>query len=294
MYLWKLRRGRSKLKQALNNPVLIKEIKLRFRSLKSFTGILFYLIAMSIFVFGFILLTTSFTGTGYFRPEESFFMFVMLTYIQLGLILFITPGLTAGAISSEREKQTLNILLTTSQTSFQIIIGKLSSSIAFLLLLLVAGLPVYSFVFLFGGVSPGQLGLIFLFFFLTMMAIGSIGIMYSTIIRKTIVSMIATYGTMIFFAGVTGFIYLVLTGMNSMATGALATSPQPIAHFFATINPVVLMLNLTMSSSESFIGQTTNINFPIWAGYAIFYVLLTVLAIFIAVRKLRVNMKKSK
>ena len=155
---------------------------------------------MSIFVFGFILLTTSFTGTGYFRPEESFFMFAMLTYIQLGLILFITPGLTAGAISSEREKQTLNILLTTSQTSFQIILGKLTSSIAFLLLL-VAGLPIYSLVFLFGGVSPGQLGVIFLFFFLTMIAIGSIGIMYSTIIRKTIVSMIATYGTMIFLAG---------------------------------------------------------------------------------------------
>ena len=111
------------MKQSLSNPVLVKEIKLRFRSFKSFTGILFYLIAMAIFVFGFIMLTTSFTGTGYFRPEESFFMFAMLTFIQLGLILFITPGLTAGAISTEREKQTLNILLTTSQTSFQIIIG---------------------------------------------------------------------------------------------------------------------------------------------------------------------------
>ena len=120
------------MKQVFSNPVLVKEIKLRFRSPKSFVGILFYLIAMCIFVFGFILLTTQFTGTGYFRPEESYFMFAMLTYIQLGLILFITPGLTAGAISSEREKQTLNILLTTAQTSFQIISGKLTSSIAFL------------------------------------------------------------------------------------------------------------------------------------------------------------------
>lgn len=280
------------MKQVFSNPVLVKEIKLRFRSPKSFVGILFYLVAMCIFVFGFILLTTQFSGTGYFRPEESFFMFTMLTYIQLGLILFITPGLTAGAISSEREKQTLNILLTTAQTSFQIILGKLTSSIAFLLLLLVAGLPIYSMVFLFGGVSPGQLGIIFLFFFLTMLAIGSIGIMYSTIIRKTIVSMIATYGTMIFLSAVTGFIYLVITGMNSMATGIISSSP--LGHFFASINPVVLVLTLVTPGSDSFITDTTKVDFPIWAGYTIFYICITVLALFISVKKLRVNMKRIK
>ncbi|MFF2752309.1 ABC transporter permease [Psychrobacillus sp. NPDC058041] len=284
------------MKQAFTNPVLKKEIKLRFRSLKSFTGILFYLIAMCIFVFGFIMLTTSFTGTGYFRPDESFFMFSMLTFIQLGLILFITPGLTAGAISSEREKQTLNILLTTSQTSFQIITGKLTSSIAFLLLLVIAGLPIYSLVFLFGGVSPGQLGIIFLFYFLTMIAIAGIGIMFSTIIRKTIVAMIATYGTMIFLTAVTGFIFLVITRMNMMATGMATGTPtaSPVGHFFASINPVVLMLTLISQGSDSFITQSTQIDFPIWAGYTIFYACLTLVTIFISVKKLRVNMKRTK
>ena len=280
------------MKQLLANPVLVKEIKLRFRSLKSFTGILFYLIAMCIFVFGFIMLTTSFTGTGYFRPEESFFMFAMLSYIQLGLILFITPGLTAGAISSEREKQTLNILLTTSQTSFQIIFGKLTSSVAFLLLLVVSGLPIYSLVFLFGGVSPGQLGIIFLFFFLTMLAIGGIGIMYSTIIRKTIVAMIATYGTMIFLTAVTGFIYLVITGMNSIAANTFVSSP--VGHFFASINPVILMLTLISPGSDSIITDATKVDLPIWIGYMIFYIGITVLSIVIAVKKLRVNMKRTR
>lgn len=280
------------MKQLLANPVLVKEIKLRFRSLKSFTGILFYLIAMCIFVFGFIMLTTSFTGTGYFRPEESFFMFAMLSYIQLGLILFITPGLTAGAISSEREKQTLNILLTTSQTSFQIIFGKLTSSIAFLLLLVVSGLPIYSLVFLFGGVSPGQLGIIFLFFFLTMLAIGGIGIMYSTIIRKTIVAMIATYGTMIFLTAVTGFIYLVITGMSSIASNAFVSSP--VGHFFASINPVILMLTLISPGSDSFITEATKVDLPIWIGYTIFYICITIISLVIAVKKLRVNMKRTR
>lgn len=277
----------------VQNPVLVKEIKLRFRSLKSFTGILFYLIAMSIFVFGFIFLTTAFSGTGFFRPEESFFMFSLLTFIQLGLILFITPGLTAGTISTEREKQTLNILLTTSQSSMQIITGKLMSSTAFLLLMLVAGLPIYSLVFLFGGISPGQLGVIFLFFILTMFTVGSIGIMYSTITKKTIVSMIATYGTMIFLAGITGFFYLITIRVN-MLGGMPSVSPSPLGHFWASINPAVLIFTLLNPMSETAIQESTKIEFPIWAGYTIFYVLLSATAIFISIKKLRVNMKKSK
>lgn len=277
----------------VNNPVLVKEVKLRFRSLKSFTGILFYLIAMSIFVFGFIFLTTSFTGSGFFRPEQSFFLFGLLTYIQLGLILFITPGLTAGTISTEREKQTLNILLTTSQSSMQIILGKLSSSIAFLVLMLIAGLPIYSLVFLFGGISPGQLGLIFLFFFLTMITVGSIGVMFSTITRKTIVAMIATYGTMIFLAGVTAFFFIIAVQVNMMGTG-IKTNPLPLAHFWASINPGVLIFTLLNPSTENMVSEATKIEFPVWAGYTVFYILLAITAITISIKKLRVNMKKSK
>lgn len=277
----------------VNNPVLVKEVKLRFRSLKSFIGILFYLIAMSIFVFGFIFLTTAFSGTGFFRPEESFFLFGLLTYIQLGLILFITPGLTAGTISTEREKQTLNILLTTSQSSMQIILGKLSSSIAFLVLMLIAGLPIYSLVFLFGGISPGQLGLIFLFFFLTMFTVGSIGVMFSTITRKTIVSMIATYGTMIFLAGVTAFFFMIAVQVNMMGQG-ITTNPLPLAHFWASINPGILIFTLLNPSTENMVSEATKIDFPVWAGYTIFYLLLAVTAIAISIKKLRVNMKRTK
>jgi len=154
------------------NPVFVKELKLRFRSFKSFSGLMFYLAVLCIFIAGFLLLTTEFTGKGFFRPETSFMMFAVLTILQMALVLFITPSLTAGAISSEREKQTLNILLTTTQSSTQIVIGKLLSSVSFLVLMLVAGLPLYSLVFLFGGVSPSQLVSIFLFYLVTVVAIG--------------------------------------------------------------------------------------------------------------------------
>ncbi|RNF40749.1 ABC transporter permease [Planococcus salinus] len=280
------------MKTLLANPVLVKELKLRFRNIKSFSGILFYLVAMSVFVFGFIFLTTSLTGSGFFRPTESFLLFSMMSYIQLGLILFITPGLTAGTISSEREKQTLNILLTTSQTSFQIIFGKMTSSVAFLLLMIVAGLPIYSLVFLYGGVSPGQIAVIFMFYLLTLLAIGSIGVLFSTLIRRTIVSMITTYGTMIFLTVVTGFFLLISLQISQY--GNAMPNFSPMSYFWASINPPVVLLTLLQPAVADQILNLATVTFPLWAGYFIFYSVLTAAAIFLSVKRLRVNMHKYK
>lgn len=128
-------------------------------------------------------------------------MFIFLAVVQLALILFITPGLTAGVISSERERQTLNILLTTSQSSTNIIFGKLISSISYLLLLVVASLPLYSIVFLFGGISPAQLLMVLGFNVFTVIVYGSIGVLFSTLVRKTIAAMVTTYGVTLFLVG---------------------------------------------------------------------------------------------
>ncbi|KGR75234.1 ABC transporter permease [Ureibacillus manganicus] len=282
--------------QRFSNPVLMKELKLRFRAFKSFSGLMFYLFLLFIFVGGFLSVFTQFTGTGFFRPSESFIMFSVISVLQMALVMFITPGLTAGAISSERERQTLNILLTTTQSSTQIIIGKLLSSIAFLILLLVAGLPLYSIVFLFGGVSPTQLITIFLSYLLTVVAIGSIGIMFSTITKKTIVSMIATYGAMIFLGAVTAFLFFVGFSLDRMPTspvGGFSTN-SPITFFWASINPGALMLTVLYPELGTELSNLTGISMPNWVVYIIFYSLITVVCLWIAIRKLRANMKHSR
>lgn len=283
--------------ERFSNPVLMKELKLRFRSFKSFSGLMFYLGVLCIFVAGFLLIYTRFSGTSFFRPSDSFSMFATISVIQMALVMFITPGVTAGAISSEREKQTLNILLTTTQTSTQIIIGKLFSSVAFLMLMLVAGLPLYSLVFLFGGVSPMQLITMFLFYLLTLIAIGSIGIMFSTITKKTIVSMIATYGTMIFLGGITAFFFFIGFSMEQVSSYS-ATSPttpfSPISYFWVSINPGALTLSVLYPEITTTLNEMVGISVPIWIVYLIFYILLTVFCLWIAIRKLRANMKTNR
>ncbi|QTD42479.1 ABC transporter permease [Sporosarcina sp. Te-1] len=276
------------------NPVLFKELKLRFRSFKSFNGLLFFLLAMCIFVFGYIFMTVTVSGTSYFRPRESFVLFAFLSFIQLGLVLFTAPGLTAGTISSEREKQTLPILLTTSQSSFQIISGKLLSSVAFLLFLILAGMPVYSLVFLFGGISPWEFIKVFLFLFVILLAFGSIGVMFSTLIRKTVVSMIAAYGTMLCLSVVTGFLFIITMQMKMMNQMGTAITPSYFGHFLASINPGVLFASFLSPGVLGMVEEMTHVDFPIWIGFLIFYGVLTVLSLLIAVKKLRVNTKKYK
>ncbi|MCL1695688.1 MULTISPECIES: ABC transporter permease subunit [unclassified Lysinibacillus] len=275
------------------NPVFVKELKLRFRSFKSFSGLMFYLAVICIFIVGFLLITTGFTGKGFFRPDTSFMMFAVLTILQMALVLFITPSLTAGAISSEREKQTLNILLTTTQSSTQIIIGKLLSSVAFLVLMLIAGLPLYSLVFLFGGVSPSQLISIFLFYLLTVVAIGSIGVMFSTITKRTIVAMISTYGSIIFLGGITAFFFFISIAFHQMGN-SLSTSTSYMAYFWASINPGALMLTLTSPAMGDALAQVSGVKFPVWISYLIAYSLIIVFCLTIAIKKLRANMKSNR
>ncbi len=281
--------------ERLYNPVFVKELKLRFRSFKSFSGLMFYLAVLVIFIAGFLLITTGFTGKGFFRPDTSFAMFSVLTIIQMALVLFITPSLTAGAISSEREKQTLNILLTTTQSSTQIVIGKLLSSVSFLVLMLIAGLPLYSLVFLFGGVSPSQIASIFLFYLLTVVAVGSIGVMFSTITKKTIVAMIATYGSIIFLGGITAFFFFITMAFSQMTPPAAGGTAQSfMAYFWAAINPGALILTLIEPEMGRGLKELSGVKLPVWVTYLIFYSGIMLLCLTVAIKKLRANMKSNR
>ena len=135
-------------------------------------------------------------------------------------------------------------------------------------------------------------GLVFLFLLVTLFSIGSIGVMFSTLIRRTVVSMIATYGTMLFLTVITGFLFLIVMQLNVFGTGVPTQSV--IGHVLASINPGVLMASLLSPEVDGAISEMTMIEFPIWAGYIIFYVLVAVLSLFIAVKGLRVNMKRLK
>ena len=78
-----------------------------------------------------------------------------LTFIlaQLAVLVLLAPAYAAGAISEEKEKRTFTFLLVSDLTNREIVFGKFLGRLAFLLGVMVAGLPVLALTQLYGGVS---------------------------------------------------------------------------------------------------------------------------------------------
>lgn len=128
-----------------------------------------------------------------FNPSTIIQFYIVLSCLQLGLIFIIVPALTAGSISSEREKQTLNLLLVTKMSTFKIALGKLMSSLLHVLLMIVASMPVYAIVFYYGGISILDLLVMILYTMLIAATIGSVAIFLSSMLKKTTVSTVLTF-----------------------------------------------------------------------------------------------------
>src|SRR5438093_9090140 len=88
-------------------------------------------------------MTSNTAGFGSQGTNYGQFLFLFLVIFQVVLLAFITPALTAGAISGERERQTLDLLFVTPIAPFSIIWGKLLASMSFVALLLIISYAVF-------------------------------------------------------------------------------------------------------------------------------------------------------
>lgn len=146
------------------------------------------------------------------------------------------------SIAGEREKQTLEILLTTRLTPWQIVTGKLISSISTLLLYIVSSLPILCIVFSIGGVSVWDMLQIVLYIFVLAIYIGSFGILFSTIFKKSIIATVYTYGMLIVVTLVTYVIIPVAYALKNTDTN----QPVDVGNLVVInlLNPMVSVMAL--------------------------------------------------
>ncbi|MCH8251833.1 MAG: ABC transporter permease subunit [Planctomycetes bacterium] len=125
--------------------------------------------------------------------------FMWGSYAQLALMCFLAPVFTAAAITQERDAQTFDILLSTPLTNGQIVFGSLMSRLFFVIMLLLAGLPIFLMTMVYGGVTTAQVFESFAISGATAIVTGALAITISMIrvgTRRTIFSfylMIALY-----------------------------------------------------------------------------------------------------
>ena len=129
------------------------------RGRRAFVALTFYLTLLAGFAWMLEALQASafqnsgFGGATYQSSQIGTGIFAGLLILQTLLILILAPAFTTGAISQEREKQTLDLLVTTPISSLSIVLGKLFSALAWAFLLVVASIPLTAMVFVFGGVG---------------------------------------------------------------------------------------------------------------------------------------------
>ena len=79
-----------------------------------------------------------------------------------------------------------------------IIVGKLLASLSHMLLLVVSSLPTFSIIFLYGAIGVKELLQLFLFYIVTALTFGSIGIFFSTFFKKSTAANVLSYAVIVF------------------------------------------------------------------------------------------------
>ena len=193
----------------LDNPVVTKELRGRMRGARTYWLLFGYVLLLSLILFFSYLgwwnqhsadMETGGSAAG-FTVGRNFFK--ILFYSQAVMMALITPALTAGAITVEREQRTFEMLRGTILRPGAIVWGKLASSVSFVALLLTSSLPLLSLCFLLGGVSPGEVFFAYLLLIGDAFLFGAIGLCWSSYAAGTATATVLSYGTLIAFFAVT-------------------------------------------------------------------------------------------
>lgn len=167
------------------NPVLSREVLERFRGRRA--AILVFLWTLGIGLVGYVVylvgqqFASGFLGMGRLVATGFVgrFLFQGMTLLMVTAVVMVVPGITALAIVGERERQTLGLLQVTQLTPLQLVLGKLSSSLSYFLLLVIAVAPIIALPLLFGGMSFGDVFAALGMILLTAVMLGSVSLLIS-------------------------------------------------------------------------------------------------------------------
>jgi len=262
-----------------------KELRGRMRGPRAFIALTLYLALLAGFTVMIYLLAAQSAasqaafggGNPYASASVGQAVFTVLLFLQVLLVVFLAPAATAGAISLEREKQTLDLLTATPVSTLGIILGKLASALAFVGVLILASIPLTAVVFVFGGVGPEDVVRGYAVLLVTALGFGSVGILLSSLTRRTQSATVLTYLVVLVLTVGTGFTWFFWEQMAGTAQVAqpfvgdlpanvggeagsdAGTAPEPTAAPTPLRPPEALLwLNPVVAAADVVCGMDVN------------------------------------
>ena len=164
-----------------SSPLLIREIRIFLRSNKAFLCLFMFL--------GALVLTVMMNWSPFvehWRPGRDIaqgarIFFHSLACGHLSLIILLMPFLLAPSIVEEREKNTLDLLISSPISIAHLVLAKLFSPLLFVFLLLTAALPILALCFLGGGLGMIDVLNAYLVMLATSVVYSCLGLLCSTL-----------------------------------------------------------------------------------------------------------------
>jgi ABC-type Na+ efflux pump permease subunit len=192
--------------------------------------------------------------------------------VQFVTVLLLTPASVAGAIAQEKERRTLEFLLSTDLHDQEIILGKLWARLVNLMLFLFTGLPVLALVQLLGGVDPNQVLAAFAATAVTMVSLGSLSMLNSAASRTVRGAVFLTYAQSLG--------YLLLSGFCCTPVALSGGNWNP---FWSLSSGNILVAVMRLQAGPGTVKELLEI----LADYMLFHAVASGLFCFIAWRNLR-------
>jgi ABC-type Na+ efflux pump permease subunit len=224
---------------------------------------------------------------GMARFAENFcYTFLAAQFLAVALL---TPAYVAGAVAEEKDRRTLEFLLATDLRDREIVLGKMASRVANLLLLVLTGLPILSLTQLWGGVDFGLLLAAFVCTGLTLLSLSAVSMVASVYCRKAREAVVLTYLIAFGYVGISVLVHLLTLFPRIIAVELTrGAHPYTVGDLVTAIgagNPGLFAFGLYgdvrtgVPLQESLTGRTSH--------YAIFHLLVTVIFTGWAVLRLR-------
>jgi len=176
----------------LDSPILRRELRTLLRSRRSFFWLTLYLVAML------IALTGAWSSVDLRNRDVSARMlFFTIIATQTFLFSLLAPILTAGSLAGEHERRTFELLSVTPLSGYHVVLAKCFSALCYVILLIIATIPILAITFLLGGVGWIEVVTSAIRVLLVVLVCGMAGVTGSAWVRRTYLALMLSLGFVI-------------------------------------------------------------------------------------------------
>ena len=171
-----------------DNPVLIRELLVNLRSTRSFVLLFLYVSFLGVVVY------FAWPAEGKLVSADlAQRLFNMFFLGQFFLVALVAPSFAAGSITGEKERKTYEMLLASPLQPTSILVGKLLSSLTYLVMLIMSSLPLMIICFLLGGILLSEIARAYLILILAAGTFGLLSLACSSFFSRTSSALVVSY-----------------------------------------------------------------------------------------------------